>query len=235
MVTLTAVVRDYRQQWELLARWLVDLPNPAAGTPSSLPGWTLGVLVAHLGRVHDSVVALQPIDLPEGDEPLTLSQYLAGYRDSAADLDAIAHDGATQINHDPLLHLDRMAEQALAQIDVLAVRGADSVVQARRGPITLLDFLLSRLIELVVHGYDLAPTLPVPAPVDPTARTIVAQALLEVACHRTGYRIEVVNEEAWIKAATGRMSWPAAIAARAVEPRAISDGTPDLSGALPLL
>ncbi|MFV0253451.1 MAG: maleylpyruvate isomerase N-terminal domain-containing protein [Beutenbergiaceae bacterium] len=234
MVTLAAVVHDYRQQWEVLSAWLADLPDPAASTPSALPGWTLGDLVGHLGRVHDSVLALTPLELAANDEPLPLSDYLAGYRDTPGRIDELTHAFAARISDDPLRHLDRLADQALERLTQLA-SGGKTVVQARRGPITLLDFTVSRLIELVVHGYDLAPTLPVPAPVDPTARTIVAQALIEVACHRTGYRIEVVNEEIWIKAATGRITWPAAIAGRAVEPRSISDGTPDLGPALPLL
>lgn len=235
MVTFKAVLSDYQQQWQLLSDWLADLPDPAAATPSILPGWSLADLIGHLGRVHDSVLALTPIDLPPGDEPLTLSEYLASYAADLTHITRVTQAFTARISDDPLRHVNQLAEQAVARLQNLAERGPYSVVQARRGPISLVDFALSRLIELVVHGYDLAPTLPIPAPVDPTARTIVAQALIDVAGHRTGYKIEVVNEEPWIKAATGRISWAKAIAAQAIKPESISDGTPDLSGALPLL
>ncbi|MFV0425480.1 MAG: maleylpyruvate isomerase N-terminal domain-containing protein [Beutenbergiaceae bacterium] len=235
MVTLDALLNDYRQQWQVLSDWMSNLPDPAAPTPSVLPGWSLADLIGHLGRVHDSVLALRPVELPPDDEPVTLSEYLASYAGGGAHITEVTQAFTAQIADDPLGQVRLLGERAIAHLQSLADRGPESVVQARRGPITLLDFVRSRLIELVVHGYDLAPTLPVPAPVDPTARTIVANALIEVVRHRTGYRIEVVNEEPWIKAATGRISWADAVAARTIKPESVSDGTPDLSRALPLL
>lgn len=236
MPTLDAVVNDLREQWDLLRAWLEELPDPRSAEPSTLPRWSIADLVAHLGRVMDSISALQP--LPPGDhDPLSLSEYLATY--AAADpgyFDQITHDLAASIADDPLEHLDRMAEAAFAHIDELR-EGApdDAPVLARRGAIELPDFLMSRLIELVVHGYDLAPALPLPTPVDPTARTLVAEALIEVARERTGYAIEVNDPTAWIATATGRLTWAAAVAKAAVRPSALSDGTPDLGPSLPLL
>lgn len=235
MPTLAATATDLREQWERLRAWLEELPDPASDEPSTLPGWSLGVLVAHLGRVWDSIRALRPPEPGDDAEPLTLAEYLATYRaDDPERLDRLAHEVAASVRQDPLAAIDALAEDALARVDELVAEG-DVVVLARRGPIRLGDFLVSRLIELVVHAYDLAPTLPLPPPVDPTARTLVAQALLDVATQRTGTAIEVADETAWVLAASGRLDWRSAVARGAVRPSAVSDGTPDLTDALPLL
>lgn len=236
MSTLAAVVKDLREQWDLLRAWLEQLPDPASSEPSTLPGWSIADLVAHLGRVMDSISALRPLGPDDDDDPLDLSEYLATYAEAdPAHFDRITHELAASIADDPLTHLDRMADRAFARVDELTDGRGDVVVVARRGTIGLLDFLTSRLIELVVHGYDLAPTLPLPIPVDPTARTLVAEALIEVARERTGTAIEVGDQTSWIAAATGRLDWRAAVAQGAVRPSALSDGTPDLAPSLPLL
>lgn len=236
MTTLAAVRHDLSEQWDVLRAWLEELPDPASSEPSTLPGWSLADLVAHLARIWDSVRALRLVETGEDSEPLTLGEYLATYAQADHEyFDRLAHELAAEISDDPLAHIDEFSEQALAHLDLLAEAGEHAVVVARRGPIELLDFLVSRLLELVVHAYDLAPALPLPIPVDPTARTIVAQALLTVLEERTGYRLDVADEEAWIKAATGRIDWSTAVARGALRPSAISDGTPDLTPSLPLL
>jgi len=236
MPTLAAVTKDLQEQWDLLRVWVDELPDPASPEPSSLPGWPVGVLVAHLGRNMDAIVALRLVGPEEDVEPLSLSGYLATYRAVEPErMDRMAAEVAASIADDPLAGLDRFAEQAFAHLEELSMAGEDAVVEARRGVIGLVDFVVSRLLELVVHAYDLTPTLPLPTPVDPTARTIVADALLEVLDERTGYRLEVVDEEAWILAATGRIDWPTAVERGAVRPSEISDGTPDLTRSLPLL
>lgn len=236
MPTLAAVVTDLQQQWELLRAWLEELPDPASPEPSTLPGWSIGDLVAHLGRNLDAIAVLQPVELEGDDEPQSLSAYLDSYRTVDPErIDAVTHKLAAEIADDPLGRIDERAEAALAHLRTLSEAGDDAVVIARRGAITLVDFGVSRLIELVVHAYDLAPALPLPVPVDPTARTIVAQALLDVARFRTGEAIDVGDETAWVLAASGRIDWPTAVARGAVRPSAASDGLPDLTASLPLL
>src|SRR5690606_30844292 len=154
MPTLAATATDLREQWERLRAWLEELPDPASDEPSTLPGWSLGVLVAHLGRVWDSIRALRTPEPGEDAEPLTLAEYLATYRaDDPERLDRLAHEVAASVRQDPLAAIDALAEDALARVDELVAEG-DVVLLARRGPIRLGDFLVSRLIELVVHAYD---------------------------------------------------------------------------------
>lgn len=236
MPTLDAVAHDLREQWDLLRAWLEQLPDAASEQPSTLPGWSIGVLVAHLGRVLSSTAAMT---LDETDErPLSIDDLLTGYGSHDPDrVDANARAYAAEIADDPLARLDVLADTAFAHVDLLAEHATDTTaIRTRHGDrIGLVDYLLTRVVELVVHAYDLAPALGAPAPVDPTARTFVSDVLLEVLHERTGYQLDVVDQEAWIKAATGRLTWPAAVERGAVRPAAASDGTPDLTRSLPLL
>lgn len=240
--TLAAVTRDLHEQWDLLRSWVEELPDPASEEPSSLPGWSIGVLVAHLGRDLDAIAACRPATVADG-APLTLGGYLDTYRGVDPDrLDAVAREVAARVADDPLAHLDAVADAGFARLEELTTRGraegaedGENLVVARRGSLTLRDMALSRLVELVVHAYDLAPVLPLPAPVDPTARTLVADALAELVRERSGYDVVVDDERAWILAVTGRMRWSEALAHGAVRAGAASDGVPDLSDVLPLL
>lgn len=236
MPSLAAVAKDLQEQWELLRTWLDELPDAASSEPSSLPGWSIGILVAHLGRNLSALAACRPA--PSDEEPHSISSYLAIYRTvDPAHIDVNARAHAQEIAADPLGRLDDEAEQAFAHLaDLQRGDGDDLVVVTRNGDsIGLTDFAVTRLLEMVVHAYDLAPILPLPAPVDPTARTIIAECLITVLEERTGYRLDVGNEAAWILAATGRTDWATAVARGAVQPSAISDGTPELGSSLPLL
>jgi uncharacterized protein (TIGR03083 family) len=240
--TLAAVTRDLHEQWDLLRAWVDELPDPSSDEPSTLPGWSLGVLVAHLGRTMDALAACRPATADDGPAR-TLGGYLASYRGvDPSQMDVLALEVAAQVADDPLAHLDAFAEAGLARLEELTALGesdgrgdGENVVVARRGAIRLRDFAMSRLVELVVHAYDLAPALPLPVPVDPTARTLVASALAELVLETSGHDVVVADERAWILAVTGRLPWAAAAAQGAVRAGAVSDGVPDLSDTLPLL
>lgn len=82
----------------------------------------------------------------------------------------------------------------------------DGVVRGPRGPILRDDFVLSCLLELVVHSDDLADSLPAltPPPVLPEARDAVAAALAAEYLRRTGSPPLIGEVESWIREATGR-------------------------------
>ena len=230
---LALVTKDLHEQWELLRAWLDELPDDLSDAPSSLPGWSVADLVAHLGRSLDALKACEP--QPADTEPITLGEYLGGDAPTADRMSTVTKELARTIAGDPLGALDELAEKAFARLDELSSAGEDAVVLARRGPILLRDFAMTRLIELVVHAYDLARELPLPVPVDPTARTLVAEALLDVLRRRSGADVVIGDETAWVKLASGRLDWAEGVARTALRPGSLSDGTPDLSGLLPLL
>lgn len=220
-----------QQQWDLLRSRLEELPEDRYIQPSELPGWAVGDLIAHLGV---ALSALATSESSPESEPLPLSEYVTGYGPAAEATREASIQRAGRHGVDPLAGLDQDVEAAFAGLDRLSVLGGDAVVMARRGPLTLSDLVRTRLIELVVHGYDLAPVLGPPAPVIAPARRIVTEALLAILQHRTGYDLDIADEAAWIRTATGRLPWAEAVRAGAVRPEYLSDGTPDLTRALPL-
>lgn len=119
--------------------------------PSGLPGWSVADLLAHLAQVHDSVAALRPAG--GGAEPMSVSDYLAGYRDNADQIAASARKISGDTSGDPLSAWDDAAAQARQTLGALGA--ADRLVQTGRGAILASDFLDTRIIELVVHATDL--------------------------------------------------------------------------------
>jgi uncharacterized protein (TIGR03083 family) len=226
-----------RAQWLRLRGWVTELELADEHRPSALDGWTVAELVAHLGRAMGSLTGAQPA--PPGTVPLTLAEYVGGYPDRAAEIAASTRETAAEIADDPLPAIDRMVEQAFAQLAVLRDLGADPVVQARRGPILLSELVVSRILELVVHGDDLARSagrsLPGQSPLEPAAVTVVADTLLEILLDRGGWSVETVDPVAWIRLACGRVPLESAALSAALRPAHTGDSLPDLGRHLPLL
>ncbi|NTW40256.1 MAG: maleylpyruvate isomerase family protein, partial [Cellulomonadaceae bacterium] len=202
---LVAIEGVLRAQWLRLRRWVGELDQFATQQPSVLGGWTVEDLVAHLGRAMDALAAAQPTT--SGTVPLTLAEYLGTYPDRGDEITALTHELAVEIRPDPLGAVDHMAEAAFAKLGVLRDLGPDPVVQARRGPILLSEMIASRVLELVVHGDDLARSTHRvgPGPLEPAAVSLVASVLLEIVVDRGGWDLEVVDELAWIRLACGRV------------------------------
>ena len=77
--------------------------------------------------------------------------------------------------------------------------------QARRGPITRDDYLLTRLLELVAHGDDLQRALGrTDAPLLPAAVAAVSDALTAAYVERAGMPPTGAGLE-WIRRAAGRV------------------------------
>ncbi|WNB85313.1 maleylpyruvate isomerase N-terminal domain-containing protein [Cellulomonas sp. ATA003] len=193
-------------QWAALRPWVRDLlddvPDTAA-RPSVLAGWSVADLVAHLGRAMDALTAVTPA--PPTTTPLPLRAYLAGYAAGAATIAEVTRSLAADIADDPLTHVDRMVEAALEHLAALGPH--DRVVVARRGPITLTDMVVSRVLELVVHADDLARSLPErgPAALDPGAVHVAARSLVEVLQRAGGPPVRRLHDPmGWVRLAAGR-------------------------------
>lgn len=232
---LTVIEDVLRAQWLTLRRWVGELDRDARQQPSVLADWSVADLVAHLGRAMDALAAAQPTE--PGTVPLSLAEYLGTYPERSREISALTHELAEQISADPLTAVDRMAEAAFAQLLVLRDLAPDPVVQARRGPILLSEMLVSRLVELVVHGDDLQRSIPRAggSPLADDAVRLVADALLEVAVDRGGWTLEVVDPLVWIRLAAGREPYDVDVLASAVRAVHTSDSVPDLGRELPLL
>ncbi len=189
-----------RRQWQDLRTWLEDVDALGrADVPTGLGDWTVGDLVAHLGLGLRLVTGITPA--PEGTVPISLREYVAAYPPAATAIAGQTEELQVELGDDVLAGLDRIAGEAFEHLAGIAT----PVVLARRGPITRDDYVLTRLLELVVHGDDLARALDAPRhPGDREAVTTVATVLAVAYGEVTGGPPMVGSPLAWIRLAAGR-------------------------------
>ena len=189
-----------RDQWAGLRSWLDEVDVERHGArPSGLPAWTVRELVVHLGF---GIVMLDEVSATPPDAvPLPLGEYVARYRPAAPVIATATRDLAAG-TQSALAGIDALASRAWAALD----RGLPPVVLGRRGPLAREDFVLTRLIELVVHGDDLHRALRPEAdsPLLDDAVAVVADALGRAYELRAGAAPESPDGVRWIRLATGR-------------------------------
>ena len=168
---------------EVTARW---------GEPGALERMTIGATAAHLARavlvVQQYMASPVPDDAPA---PITASEYFAAAL--TPDLDDELHRGirsrsdhaAAEGPDRVLVNLDAALAWAEATLPGLPV---DTRVAVIGGTVMLLDeYLVTRVLELVVHLDDLAVSIDVPTPqVDPSAIDAVTGCLVGIARVRNG-------------------------------------------------
>jgi len=162
-------------------------------TPSALPGMSVSALAGHLARQIFSVEAL----LAQGScdqRPISLLDHYARVPWIDAGLDdepnvGVRRDGATEAAAGPVT-LAARARAAIARLSgSLASQPPDRVVLLPWGPWALMldDLLITRMLEIAVHGDDLAHStgLPTPALSADVADTVVG-LLSRLAARRHG-------------------------------------------------
>ena len=246
----------YDEQWWAIRSWVDTLDAADLAQPSAVSGWTVRQLVAHFALVADSLAAAASSGTSE--RPMSLSEYLSSYADGAVLIDTRTREAATRPVREAL---DDRAHAVTQTMSALVVAGGDgaSVVQARRGPLRMDDFMLTRLVELTVHGDDLGRSLPPGPPLTRSALQLAVRSLTDVAAARApGQSVElrvppfaavqcvagpthtrgtppaVVETDAltWLRLAAGRQTWAEAMATGQVR---ASGQRADLGGLLPLL
>jgi uncharacterized protein (TIGR03083 family) len=188
------------RQFTVLADWLDEVPVSAhLVEPVGLGDWTVRELVAHLGLgigLSRYVTAAEP-----GAVPLSLGDYVRAYPPAADQIAGMTREISASFGDDLVGGFRRTAAEAFAALD--ATSGA--VLHARRGPIRRDDYLLSRLLELVVHGDDLQRALGrTDAPLFPEAVQVVGDALAAAYTERAGTP-PVDGSLGWIRRAAGRV------------------------------
>ena len=189
------------EQYAALADWLDEVPVSAhLAEPVGLGDWTVRELVSHLGLGIglSRYVAVAP----PGAEPLSLGEYVRAYPPAADQIAGMTRDLSATFGDDVVGGFRRTAEEAFAALDALDA----PVIQARRGPIARDDYLLTRLLELVVHGDDLQRALArTDAPLLPAAVAAVSEALAAAYGERAGTAAADATGLAWIRRAAGRV------------------------------
>lgn len=235
--------------------WLVELPEAAFDRPSALPGWDVRLLTGHLLLVHQGF--LRALARPVDAAPLPVQDFVARYRRDVRALDEATGQAAGDRAPAELL---AALGQAIDEIRDRLAEPLPAVIDTPRGPSTVTDFLLTRVIELVVHADDLNRSLPGPAvSLERAAMAVAARGLTgilagrypgrsvevrvppfaAVQCiagprHTRGTPPNVVETDplTFLRLATGRLGWPSAVAGGLVR---ASGNRADLTEQLPLL
>jgi uncharacterized protein (TIGR03083 family) len=181
-------VRDLFIETSAVARQLVARPEIAERweQPSALPEFSIRGLAGHLYRATGSVEAYLDRDEPDG-EPIDAPTY---YKEAVGepDVDSDLHravrergEEAAAGGHDALLRdwdemIGRLRRRLAAEPQSRRLRVFKDLV------LTLDDYLVTRLVELVVHADDLAVSVAVDPPELPRdAYTSAIWCLVDVA------------------------------------------------------
>lgn len=257
---LPALLDSLEAQWAQLIRAVAAVPADAQNGPSVLAGWRIRDLAGHLLRSAHSADGLAPA--PPRSVPASLQAYVSRYAPAAAEISAGSVTLGTE--HDVAAIAGLMPAAAAGQVATvrtLADRrdAARLVVLGTRGPIGLADFVVTRLLEVVVHTDDLARSLGGEPEFAGAALRLTCRALAVAFAERhPGHAVElrvppfaavqavqgprhtrgtppnVVETDplTWVRLAAGRLAWSAAVGDGRV--RASGDRS-DLSPLLPVL
>lgn len=160
--------------------------------PSALPEMSTGALAGHLLRAATTVTTYLAQPPPEGAKPISSAEYIAtilttsdigdpvhvGIRDRAEKESAQGHDAVVSC----------WDETVESLTDILGSETGDRVITVAGGLVMRLDgYLVTRLVELVVHADDLAISIGFDSPrFAPAAMKLVFDHLVEVARVRHG-------------------------------------------------
>jgi hypothetical protein len=200
-----------REQWIELRAWIEESGLlDHRSEQSVLEAWNVHELVTHLGRGFLQIPLLGPA---HGQEPLSLRAFLSGYEPAAHEIADGTKQLARSFSGDVLGGIDNCARLGFRALDALRV----DIVQGPQGAISLEDFVVTRLVELVVHGDDLARSVPSIAapPLIDNAVLAVSNAFVAAYVEVAGERPKIDDQLGWIRRASGR--------------------APDADAALPLL
>ena len=188
------------RQWELIADAFDGIDLTAS---SRCAGWTNREVLAHL-YIQPHLVA-RFLGTESADEPaLRLSENLSGTGSFSELIDSSAREGAALNKIELRGPLEAVRKRVLQA-------HLDATITTLQGSISVSDYLVTRCVEAVVHGSDLAP----PVAPDPIAQAITSEVLLDTL---SASAPELVGEarafpvQQWIDLATGRTRATGALA-----------------------
>jgi hypothetical protein len=198
-----AAVADFLGSPEVAAAW---------GRPSALAEMTVSALAGHLARQVTMVPELLTRGT-NGVDTVSLEQHYERSAWSAAPLDAEANVAIRRTSEreavaGPAEVAARTAAVVAGLRETLPALPEERLVFLPWGPwcLTLHDFLTTRLLEMVVHGDDLAVSVGVRAVIPDRATSTVLALLTRLAARRHG-------PEAVLRAFTRRERAPGSILA----------------------
>lgn len=257
--TVDEVAPPLVETWHVIRAWLGGLSAEDFAASSAVDGWSVADLTAHLGLAMGALISAEPVAASSTEPAMSIEEWTRIYPKVAVGIDRATKQRAAATADDLLGALDEQWSLAARSIED---RGsADVTVHVRMQRSRWSDLLVSRLLELVVHGDDLARSFPgrqgpeIPAP----AQRIAVRTLLDVLATRApGRSVEIrvppfaavqcvegprhtrgtpanvieTDPSTWIRLASGRLTWTDAVTAGRVS---ASGSRADLGGLLPLL
>jgi uncharacterized protein (TIGR03083 family) len=141
--------------------WLQGLAPEAFERPTVLPGWSVRQLAGHLLLVHTGLT--QSLDQPTKATALHIHEFVERYRRDVEMITAATLEASAGLTGPEVV---ARLESAIDDLAVTLEAGVSTsqVISTRRGPITIEDYLATRIVELVVHTDDLNRSLPQTAP-----------------------------------------------------------------------
>jgi uncharacterized protein (TIGR03083 family) len=249
-----AALAELRAQGEQLVAWFAALPGESFARATVLPEWDVRQLLAHLVLVYSGATR----GLGQStDEPATpAAQYVQRYRRDVAQIAASTAQTAHGRSADELVAALHAAVDALP-----AELGPARTVVGGRGPIGALDWVRTRVVDVVVHCDDLNRSVPevAPIPIEAAALATAVRTLVEIFAaqapgrsvelrvppliavqavagprHTRGTPPNVVETDpiTWLRVATGRTPFADTVASGAVR---ASGSRADLAPYLPVL
>jgi uncharacterized protein (TIGR03083 family) len=251
-----AVTAAFRAQSQAVSSWVGALSVAEFARPSALSGWDVSRLVGHVILIHLGLTRC--LAQPSTDTPIPSHEFVQRYRRDVVELEAAT--AAQTVDRSPaelVAALGATAQDADAALE----RGLPAVIDAPRGPTRGIDFVRTRVVELVVHSDDLSRSLPEreAVPFDREALALTSRLLAEMFAaqtpgrsvelrvapfiavqavpgprHTRGTPPNVVETDpvTWLRLATGRERWGDALAASRVR---ASGQRADLADYLPVL
>ncbi|MFI7305734.1 maleylpyruvate isomerase N-terminal domain-containing protein [Micromonospora aurantiaca] len=176
---MRAVREAFRAECGRLERVLRDLDDAALDRPTPCPPWRVRDLVAHVSTGAGRLALMLAEPAPPRAEVDAAAYFGAAKFSPPVDRDRIdsarraarEHPGAAQV-------ADEFARAWRATDGAVAAAPPGRVVRTRHGDaMALPEFLRTRVVEVAVHGLDLADALDRPPWLTPAAADVVAGVL----------------------------------------------------------
>ena len=196
------MIREAYEQAAALFADTVAQITPEQWQQPGLGVWTVRDLVGHASRALLTVEAYLARPAAQADLARPVD-YLLGAQAGLGDPAAVAARGreaGEALGADPVGAVRDIARRVIARVR----EAPDEVlVSTPVGGMRLIDYLPSRVFELVVHSLDMAAATSIPVTLPETAATVALRLLADLAALQPGHAASL------LLAATGRGPLPA--------------------------
>jgi uncharacterized protein (TIGR03083 family) len=188
LTRVTGARRAFRDECDRLTAVLRTLGRADLDRPTGCDPWTVAELVAHVragaGRLADMLAAAAPgpaqVDAAGYFGAAKFTAQVDADRVGSARVEAVRFQAAADpAGREAGTVLGADFERAWrATLDAVDAHPPDRVVRTRHGDaMTVTEFLRTRVVEVGVHGLDLAAALDRPPCLTPTAAQVIADLL----------------------------------------------------------